>query len=54
MYTYEDYEWLVFCAKKASIEPDYVYLFSVERFDEKLALEAKIKRTLHLITAKEL
>lgn len=54
MYTYDDYEWLVFCAKKACVEPDYVYLFSVERFDEKLALEAKIKRTLHLITAKEL
>ena len=54
MYTYDDYEWLVFCAKKACVEPDYVYLFSVERFDEKLALEAKIKKTLRLITAKEL
>lgn len=54
MYTYDDYEWLVFCAKKACIEPDYVYLFSVESFDEKLALEAKVKRTLRLISAKEL
>ena len=54
MFTYEDYEWLVFCSKKACIEPEHVYLFSVERFDEKLALEAKIKRTVHLITAREL
>ena len=54
MYTYDDYEWLVFCAKQACVEPDYIYLFSVERFDEKLALEAKVKRTLRLITAKEL
>ena len=54
MFTYDDYEWLVFCSKKACIEPEHVYLFSVERFDEKLALEAKIKRTVHLITAREL
>lgn len=54
MYTYEDLEWLLFCADKACVEPDYIYLFSVERFDEKLALEAKIKRTLRLISAKDL
>lgn len=54
MYTYDDFEWLMFCAQKAAVEPDYVYLFSIERFDEKLALEAKIKRTVRLITAKEL
>ncbi len=54
MYTYDDYEWLMMCAKQACVEPDYIYLFSVERFDEKLALEAKIKKTLRLISAKEL
>ena len=54
MYTYDDLEWLLFCADKAAVEPDYVYLFSIERFDEKLALEAKIKRNLRLISAKEL
>ena len=54
MYTYDDFEWLLFCADKACVEPDYVYLFSVERFDEKLALEAKIKKTLRLISAKDL
>ena len=54
MYTYDDFEWLLFCADKAAVEPDYVYLFSIERFDEKLALEAKIKRNLRLISAKEL
>lgn len=54
MYTYEDLEWLLFCADKACVEPDYVYLFSVERFDEKLELEAKVKNNLRLISAKDL
>ncbi len=54
VYTYDDYEWLVFCADKARVEPDYVYLFSLERFDEKLTLEAKIKRSIRLISAKDM
>lgn len=53
-YTYEDYEWLIFCAKKARIEPDYIYLFSVDKFDETLVLEANKKENLHLISAGEL
>lgn len=47
---YEDYEWLLFCAEKAKLRADYVYLFSVGRFDEKITLEAKMKPELKLIT----
>lgn len=54
MFTYDDLEWLLFCAQKAMISADYIYLFSAERFDEKLALEAKIKKNVHLIDVKEL
>lgn len=51
---YDDYEWLLFCAEKAKIRADYIYLFSVNRFDEKLSLEAKMKQNLKLITLDEL
>jgi len=47
---YDDYEWLLFCCKEAKINVDYVYLFSVHRFDEKLNLEAKVKPNLKLIS----
>ena len=47
---YDDYEWLLFCCKEAKIHVDYVYLFSVRRFDEKLNLEAKVKPNLKLIS----
>lgn len=51
---YDDYEWLLFCAEKARIHADYVYLFSAGRFDDKLTLEAKAKRRLKLITVEEM
>lgn len=51
---YDDYEWLLFCAEKAKIQADYVYLFSVRRFDEKLNLEAKVKQNLKLISLEEM
>ena len=47
---YDDYEWLLFCAEKAKIRVDYIYLFSVRHFDEKLNLEAKVKQNLKLIS----
>lgn len=50
MMTYDDYEWLLFCAGKAKISPDYVYLYSIERFDEKLTLEAKVKKNIMLVS----
>ena len=51
---YDDYEWLLFCAKKAKLRADYVYLFSVKQFDEKLSLEAKVKHNLKLISLDEM
>lgn len=53
-YTYEDLEWLLFCADKARVVPDYVYLFSANGFDEKLELEASNKKSLHLLRIKDL
>ena len=51
---YDDYEWLLFCAEKAKLRADYVYLFSAGRFDEKLSLEAKVKHNIRLITLDEM
>lgn len=49
MMTYEDYEWVLSCARKAKINVDYIYLYTAAGFDEKLSLEAKVKRNLKLI-----
>lgn len=54
MMRYDDYEWLLFCCKEAKIKVDYIYLFSVRRFDEKLNLEAKVKSNLKLISLDEM
>ncbi len=51
---YDDYEWLLFCAEKAKIKADYVYLFSSGRFDEKLNLEAKVKKNIKLIAVEDM
>ncbi len=52
--TYEDYEWLLFCVEKAKLKIDYIYLFSVDGFDEKLNLEAKVKKNIILIDISQL
>ncbi|MCR4587854.1 MAG: AAA family ATPase [Lachnospiraceae bacterium] len=54
MMNYDDYEWLNFLASQAKISPEYIYLFSQERFDEQLELEAKVKKGLKLVTLKEM
>lgn len=54
MMRYDDYEWLLFCAEKAKLRADYIYLFSVHSFDEKLCLEAKVKHNLRLISMDEM
>lgn len=54
MMTYEDYERLLICARKAKISPDYIFLCSAARFDEKLHLEAKVKHNLKLIMSSDL
>ena len=49
MVTYEDYMNLMYCAGKAKINSDYIYLFAGNRFDEKLSLEAKVRKNLRLL-----
>lgn len=51
---YDDYEWLLFCIKKARVRADYFYLFSARRFDEKLRLEAAVKQNLKLVSLDEM
>ncbi len=46
---YEDYEWLLFCARKAKLAADYVYLFSASGFDRELIQEAEAGTGLQLI-----
>jgi len=50
MMRYDDYEWLMFTCREAMIPADYIYLFSVKRFDEKLYLEARVKNNLKLVS----
>lgn len=52
--TYEDYENLLLYARKAKINPDYIYMYTAFRFDEKLNLEAKIKTNLKLVQISDL
>ncbi len=52
--TYEDYENLLLYAKKAKISPDYIYMYTAFRFDEKLNLEAKVKSNLKLVQISDL
>ncbi|MGN0278448.1 MAG: ATP-binding protein [Lachnospiraceae bacterium] len=47
--TYEDYETLLACAKKARIHADYIYMYTAFRYDERLNLEAKMKTNLKLV-----
>lgn len=54
MMTYDDYGKLLLCANKAKLDVGFVMLFSVDRFDEKLELEAKVKKNLTLITMKNM
>ncbi len=49
MFTYEDYEWLMFCADKAQLPTDEVFVFAASRFDEKLTLEGKVSKSLKLV-----
>ena len=49
MFTYVDFEWLMFCADKAQLPTDEIYVFSSSRFDEKLTIEGKISKNLNLV-----
>ncbi len=50
MMKYEDYEWLLFCAKQAKLPADYVYLISAGGFDEKLHVAQKSRANIRLLT----
>ena len=54
VFRYDDYEWLLFCAKKAQLSADYVYLFSATDFEDSLKTEAKQKEYLRLLTLDEI
>lgn len=49
VFSYEDYEWLLFLAKQAKLRTDYIWLFADGRFEERLIEEAKEKENLSLI-----
>ncbi len=51
---YDDYEWFLFCAEKARLTADYMYLFSVHDFEERLKLEARVKPNMKLISMDEM
>ncbi len=51
---YEDYERLLSNIEKAKLKADTIYLFSIQRFDEKLNLEAKMKKNLKLISLEDM
>lgn len=48
--TYEDYERLLDCTEQAKLSADYVYLYSIGRFDERLYLEAKVNKKMTLVS----
>lgn len=52
--SYEEYEDLKELAFQARLEPEYIWLFSGGRFDEKLYLEAKLKGNVRLISLKDM
>lgn len=51
---YEDYEKLLSNIGKARLKADTIYLFSAQQFDEKLNLEAKMKKNLKLISLEDM
>ena len=54
MVTYEDYQKNLTVLSQAKINPEQIYLFGSDRFDETLTLESKIKGNLILLRMDEL
>lgn len=52
--TYQDYEWLFYLMQQARIAPEFIYLFSVHGFDEKILLEARVKGNIKTIIINEI
>lgn len=51
--TYEEYGEYLDLLKQAELDADCIYLFSMEGFDEKLTLEAKVRRNLSTVSFRE-
>lgn len=51
--TMDDYEWLLFLAKKAKLSPQAVYLYTVGEFDEMLTKAALNNYGIRLVSLKE-
>lgn len=47
---YEDYEWLLFCAKQAKLPVDYIFLVSAGGFDEAINAESQKRAGIRLLT----
>ncbi len=50
MIRFDDYEWLLYCAKQAKIRVDYCMLISAQGFDEKLKFASNSKKNITLVT----
>ena len=50
MMTYEDYERLIQAADEAKMREKEYYIVSFRDFDEKLTLEARMKKNIHLLS----
>lgn len=48
--TMDDYDWLLFIAKKAHLNPQYIYFFTMGRFSDELIRKAEDDGTLKLIS----
>ena len=53
MLTFADYEELLLAIEDAQLVTKDIFLFSLRGFDEKLILEARMKKNIHLITLKD-
>ena len=51
--TTDDYDWLLFLAKKAKLVPQMVCLYTAGDFDEKLRKKAQTEQGIRLISMKE-
>lgn len=51
---FDDYEWLLFCAEKAKLSTDYVYLISTGGFDHQLLSTAKEMEQIKLLTLEDI
>lgn len=50
MIKFDDYEWLLFCAKQAKVKVDHCMLISAQGFDEKLKFAESSKKNISLVT----